>query len=529
MPHPVPVLQLPEVYSPLVLSDETERVKALGTKFEKMYHHKPAFIARAPGRLNMIGEHIDTSGYSVFPMAIERDVLMAASYMPGPGDLRVVLANVASRFSHTSFSCDLTKPESLHLLTMTTHRWANYFMVALRGLLDDFPPEVRQNTHGVLHVLVDGTIPPESSLSSSAAMTTASSLVVIMAFGMHDCIDRKRLTEKATSSERLIGVSTGGMDQAASVFGEMGKALYVSFAPTLHTEPIQMPKWEEYLFLITNTLIKSDKKANAPTQYNLRVVELRIAAYLISRELGVQISSPSPFPSQLRAIADAYWEANPNELEEIMRVYEDVRMAYNDAGKEVAQLQAMLNIVEKFLPRRGLTREELEQLTGLSSEAFHHEFLSQVPVHASHFYPHHRAFHVYSEAQRVLRFRAICDTASKKLQSGEACDVHGAYVRLGHVMNESHESLRNMYDCSCPELDLIVHIGRQAGALGSRLTGAGWGGSAVHLVPRDRLEDVKTAMRNMYYSMRIGYMTENNLSEAMFVTDPTQGACYLSL
>jgi len=461
-------------------------------------------------------------------MAIERDVLMAASYIPCPGQLRVELANVASRFSHTSFTCDLMQPESLNLLTLTSHRWANYFRVALRGLLDDFPQEVRQNSHGVLHILVDGTIPPESSLSSSAAMTTASSLVVLMAFGMHDRISRKYLTEKAIISERLVGVNTGGMDQAASVFGEMGKAIFVSFSPTLHTEPIQMPKWDEYLFLITNTLIESDKKANAPTQYNLRVVELRMAAYLLCRGLGMQISSLTQFPSPLRAIADAYWAANPNELEAIMGVYDDVRKAYDDAGKEVAQLQAMLNIVEKLLPRRGLTREELEQLTGLSPEAFHREFLSQAPVQASHFFLHHRAFHVYSEAQRVLRFRAICDATAKKLESGETYDVHCAYQRLGCLMNESHESLHDMYDCSCPELDLIVHIGRQAGALGSRLTGAGWGGSAVHLVPRDRLENVMTAMRNMYYSMRIGYMTESNLCEAMFVTQPAQGACFIS-
>lgn len=458
-------------------------------------------------------------------MAIERDVLMAASYVPAPGPLRVELANVSSRFSHTSFSCDLTQPNSLGMANKMAHRWSNYFKVALRGLLDDIPQEILKNAHGVLYVLVDGTIPPESSLSSSAAMTTASSLVVLTAFGMRDHFGRAHLTERAISSERLIGVSTGGMDQAVSVFGEMGKAIFVSFVPSLRTEPILMPHWNDYLFLVSNTLVQSDKKANAPTQYNLRVVETRIASYLLRRELGVQIPSPPQFPSSLRAVADAYWAANPYALKEMMTAYSDVRAAYNDAGKEVAQLQAMLNLVETTLPRRGLTQEELEQLTGLTSAAFHDEFLSQAPVHASHFYPHHRAFHVFSEAQRVLRFRSICDATTKKLESGEACDVHGAYQRLGHLMNESHESLKHMYDCSCPELDCVVQIARQAGALGARLTGAGWGGSAVHLVPRERLDAVTTALRRSYYSMRIGYMTEDDLSEALFVTHPAQGAC----
>jgi len=56
MADPVPVLKLPEVYSPLALSGETERVKEIENKFSKIYHLRPAFIARAPGRLNMIGE-----------------------------------------------------------------------------------------------------------------------------------------------------------------------------------------------------------------------------------------------------------------------------------------------------------------------------------------------------------------------------------------------------------------------------------------------------------------------------------------
>lgn len=461
----------------------------------------------------------------MFPLAIERDVCMAALYIPGPGHLRVELANMTSRFSHTSFTCDLTRPESLELTTKSAHRWSNYFKVALRGLLYEMPPEVVNNAHGVLHVLVDGTIPPESSLSSSAAMTIASSLVVLTAFGMHKTIGRSRLAQRAISSERLIGVSTGGMDQTVSVFGEMGKAIFVSFVPELHAEPIQMPKWDEYLFLVSNTLVNSDKKANAPTQYNLRVVETRIASFLLSKELGVQLTFPFQFPSPLRAVADAYWAANPNALEEMMNKFDDVRAAYNDAGKEVAQLQAMLNLVENILPRRGLSRGEIEQLAGLSSEAFHHQFLSQAPVHTTHFFLHHRAFHVYSEAQRVIRFRAICDATSSKLERGEACDVHSSYQRLGRLMNESHESLQRMYDCSCPELDCVVHIARQAGALGSRLTGAGWGGSAVHLVPRDKLDGVMKALRNTYYSMRVGYMKEDALSDALFVTNPAQGAC----
>lgn len=521
----VPVLSFPQVYSPLARERERLRWNELESKFEETYHVKPAFIARAPGRVNMIGEHIDTTGYSVFPLAIERDVLMAASYVPGPGPFRVELANVTTQFAPTSFTCDLTQPDSIGLLTESAQRWANYFRVALRGLVSDLPNEIVQNAHGVLYVLVDGTVPPESSLSSSAAMTTASSLVVVTALGALNRIDRVHLTQRAISSERMIGVSTGGMDQAVSVFGEMGKAVFVSFVPQLHTEPIMMPKWDEYLFLVSNTLVKSDKKANASTQYNLRVVEVRMASYVLRQKLGVEIPDPPQFPTSLRAVSDAYWAANPQALDEIMAEHDQVRAAYKDAGKEVAQLQAMLILVDQILPRQGLSLAEIETLTGLSSEALHREFLSPLPVQATHFFLHHRAFHVYAEAQRVLRFRHICNTLSTKLAHGEPCDVHGAYQRLGQLMNESHESLKHMYDCSCPELDGVVHIAREAGALGSRLTGAGWGGSAVHLVPRECLDAVIKSLRDNYYAVRIGSLKENLLNDALFVTYPAQGAC----
>jgi galactokinase len=90
-----------------------------------------------------------------------------------------------------------------------------------------------------------------------------------------------------------------------------------------------------------------------------------------------------------------------------------------------------------------------------------------------------RAVHVFSEASRVLRFRNICSSSDSPALK---------HVTLGGLMRKSHESLREKYDCSCAELEeLMVHC-KRLGALGSRLTGAGWGGASVHLV---RTENVR--------------------------------------
>lgn len=91
-----------------------------------------------------------------------------------------------------------------------------------------------------------------------------------------------------------------------------------------------------------------------------------------------------------------------------------------------------------------------------------------------------RALHVYSEDDRVLLFRSAC--------ASEALEASTKLERLGDLMNESHASCAVQYDCSSDDLDELVMAAREAGALGARLTGAGWGGCAVALVKEEDVE-----------------------------------------
>lgn len=127
---------------------------------------------------------------------------------------------------------------------------------------------------------------------------------------------------------------------------------------------------------------------------------------------------------------------------------------------------------------------------------------------------HKRVLHVFSEAQRVYDFKDVC------MQSESSASE--ALVKLGHLMNASHESCKTLYDCSCSELDDLVDTCRRAGALGSRLTGAGWGGCAVSLLASEKqLQKFLDTLLSEYYARdeRLARL----FPRAAFSTKPSEG------
>ena len=130
-----------------------------------------------------------------------------------------------------------------------------------------------------------------------------------------------------------------------------------------------------------------------------------------------------------------------------------------------------------------------------------------------------RAYHVLTEAKRVLDFKKTCDD--------ENLDDDTKSVELGRLMNESQLSCKMYYDCSSVQIDEITQMARDKGALGSRLTGAGWGGCSVSLVKKDKLMQFIDDMYT-YYTMDRGVGNElwitDDLERYLFATSPAQGA-----
>lgn len=505
----VPVANsLKDIYTDDALAEQTTRWQRLFKQFESNYGHSPQFVSRSPGRVNIIGEHIDYSLYSVLPMAITADVLLAVSVIDdahaSEGCYKIKVTNVDSaKFPSHEFEIPYGSVD----IDAKIHEWTNYFKSGLRGAL-----ELLRKQHGAdfkaksMEILMDGSVPAGGGLSSSAGFVSASALAVMYANG-ETSVDKTALTELAIVSERAVGVNSGGMDQSASVFSLRGSALYVSFVPTLTARPVYFPKTSpELTFVIAQSFVASDKHVTGPVCYNLRVVECSLAAAYLNAIISKGKPLPkdaSPLGLSLHGVQDVYFKDSTKPISE--------------------QLNELIALTESTLTKKeGYTREEIAEVIGMTVPELNQRFTSTFPVRAEKFMLRQRALHVYTEVVRVLQFLSILENPSSHLDADSGSSTETFNQKLGDLMNQTQDSCRDLYECSCPELDKLCAIARKAGSYGGRLTGAGWGGCSVHLVPADKVAAVKKAWEDEYYSKMD--LTEEQKAGAVVVSKPGSGS-----
>ncbi|KAH6990293.1 ribosomal protein S5 domain 2-type protein [Ilyonectria destructans] len=515
MSGPVPIASaLSDIYPADALAAEAPRWNNLVTKFEAIYGHPASFVARSPGRVNIIGEHIDYSLYSVLPMAITADALLAVAAKPAAPDaktFRIRIANVEDdKFAAKEFELPIDGEVEIDA---TKFEWTNYFKSGLRGVLNLLRKQHGQGFRPVdMELLVDGNVPVGGGLSSSAAVVSASSLAVMVANG-NKAVDKKELTELAIVSERAVGVNSGGMDQSASVFSEQGAALFVSFSPELSARPVKFPPTTpELCFVIVQSFVTSNKQVTGPIHYNLRVVECSMAAAYLNAVLnpaGIELPEDAgPLGVSLQGFHNAFFRNQSG--------------SGDAAAKSLSmeeELQKLLAITKETLTQEeGYTREEVAKALNITIPELEARFMSKLPVRAERFKLRQRAVHVFSEALRVLSFMTLLE---RPVHTG-ATDTTAFNKQLGELLNETQTSCRDLYECSCPELDQICAISRAAGAYGARVTGAGWGGCSVHLVPADRVAAVTEALEKEYFAKR--ELTAEQKAGAVVVSRPATGS-----
>ena len=436
-------------------------------------------------------------------MAIAEDVLIAVFPVPRKGQeqVQVHLANLnPQKFKSGEFSVPKDGKVEIDASTL---QWTNYFKAGLSGAVDLLRKQDSRFSSCGMEVLVDGTVPAGGGLSSSAAFVCASALATLRANGLNK-VPKKELVELAIVSERSVGVNSGGMDQAASVFSVRGDAVSISFSPELYAVALPFPKTGPPItIMVAQSFVAADKHIAAPEQYNLRVVECTLAAEVLAAKLGLKLKTdPGPLGSSLRGFQHAYSESDKTDQRP-------------NADEEIS---IMLSLVDKLLNNsEGYTREEIASIISMSVEALAKRFMTKFTIIAERFHLGPRARHVFTEALRVQAF--------KQLLLNPPADANTVLLpKLGDIFNDSHTSCRDVYAHSCPEIDEMCDIARGAGSFGGRVTGAGWGGCSVHLVPKDRVEAIKAAWEEKYYRKREPDITKEKLAEAVVVSEPGHGS-----
>jgi galactokinase len=369
----------------------------------------PPAIVSVPGRVNLIGEHVDYHGLPVLPMAIQRRVRIAFR----PREDRRIRA-VSAPYGEREF-------EWLKLLEPSASGdWENYIKAAAQAV------GMRWSPARGIDAAVVSDLPPAAGLSSSSAVLTGFTLALLQANGV--CASFEELMEVLPEGEYFVGTRGGAMDHAAVLGSRSGCALLVHFTP-LSACPVPIPK--DWAFLVAHSLTTAEKSGEVRAEYNAR----RTAGSRALERLG--------FPSYAAAITGS--------------TFDRLKALAGDRLEE-AELRSFLHVAgEAFRTTEGVT---------------------------------------------ALR--------------------HGDASAFGRVLNESHESLRDLLRVSSPALDALVDAARQSGAIGARLTGAGFGGCAIVFCHSPDRQRVAAELVERYYSCRSGFDPATHLIAA----EPSAGALY---
>jgi len=440
-------------------ADDARRVGPLIDQFRRVLDRPPTCVVRAPGRVNLLGEHTDYNGLPVLPMAIDRSVLIA---LAPRADRHMQLINTAGQFRSREY--ELTDS----IAPFPEGDWGNYAKAAAQGLTRYCGDEIRRGAD----LLIDSNLPSGAGLSSSSALVVANALALLAANDVE--VPYAALAELLPLAERYVGTLSGGMDQATSLLARAGHALRIDFFP-LRVRAVPLPLG--YSIVVCHSLVRAEKSGAAKRAYNCRVIECRLACRVLERALGTHLPRP------LRTLGD---------LAALFR------------GRPSVDFLAYLTTV---VPDRPLRLDEIGTAIGTSVERL--RVLCEIgPDVGDEFAVVRRVRHVLSEAERVE-------------QAVEALD-DGAAAVFGYLMDASHGSCRDDYEISCPELEELVQIAKEAGALGARLTGAGFGGCTVNLVRAAEVPSFLTRMQRYFYQSRIG--SSGPVGEYCFVFQPHGGA-----
>lgn len=506
------------VYAPAWTERSTTFLTLLNAAAQRLGEQTQTFLVRSPGRLNLMGRHIDHRGGFVHPIALPCEILLVVQ----PRDDDIVAVHHAQptafpshefRINEVAPSRSLSPDEWEHWTRDNAPKrkaiagWTIYAEAAAATIAN------WRNALGIgnrslqgFNAIVTGDIPPEAGLSSSSALFVAFLLSLLHHNSPVPCpLSRVLLAELCGYGEWFVGTRGGAGDHAAILLAEQGKVLRVGFFPmTVELLPFS----DDAAVLVIDSGERAHKAGNARSEFNLRV-----AAY----EIGMMIWRDR-FP-ELRDRLHHLRDAAPSWLNDEAKVYRllhslpqwaNFDSLLSEFPHHTDLLQQLASVCQCPTPNPqslsfeirgtcwfGITECERSERFGTGLQQGDLAHLGELMT-------------ISHDGDRVVRFRDRQMEAYRFPTDDAALEIFAA---------EKIPFFRQpgSYRCSTPAIDFLVDTSLQEGAFGAQLSGAGLGGCMMALVRREEAEPIASQVAKAY-EQTFGH------PPAWFIAEPCQGA-----
>lgn len=424
----------------------------LKRKFLENYGVNPTFLARAPGRIILIGEHLDYNGLPVITAATTQGTMVAGCL---DDTEHIEVGHLESRKYATGWLRNnglRMSSDSVKSSPELNENWLQYVSWGIKSFVGSLGTSQRTVSGGG-RLMVGGDLPRAGGLASSSSLVTVSALVAAR-------LNRKRIPKQdlallAAQGERLgAGTRGGAVDHITSMCGVRGNALQISFTPNLRIAELPIPDGASLVAVDSGVTAEKGFDENVKRQFNLRAAECRVGAAILARRLDVYLAKSVTTPGQLLFHA---------------------RKTSALGCKSVSALRE--RIASVMSSEEAITLEEIRRELTVTEVELQNRFL--LGVEADKFEIGKRTAHVFSEAERVEQFASVLKDSNMESEA--------KLQRLGDILNNGQESLRERFESSCLEVDELITFCLESGAIGSRMTGAGWGGYTINLIPSGKV------------------------------------------
>ncbi|MBR6502682.1 MAG: NTP transferase domain-containing protein [Clostridia bacterium] len=469
------------------IENQKIRYTELLNKFIAQYGDKKVVITRSPGRINLMGRHIDHRGGGINVMATDKDqvfvsarrdddIVNIANIDPAYPDRSFSISETLSLGSHDSWLDYLASEKVVEALKLSRGDWSNYVKSAV--IHAQFKTDY---TLCGMDMVSTGNIPVAAGLSSSSAIVVA----VMEALVALNCLNltEREFIDLCGEGEWFVGSRGGSGDHAAMKCGQKDAIVHLGFKPFTIGEKQKFS--DKYAVLVANSMLMAKKSEGSKDTFNAKVACYEFALMLLKKNY------PSYELKEFRDLA---------KIRPYSRVYE------------------MIASLPETVTRGGIKfmipeyKDRLEVIFSNHKDPLVYELRNV-------------ALYGISECERAEKFMTVLKSEDyvalgnmmKISHDGDrlgATSISDAHLEKLIANNTPFETECGSYKCSTPEIDYLCDLLNSTdGVLGSEIVGAGLGGCVIALIEKSKSDDIISGVNREYYD-KYGFAHAANVYSA---------------